>query len=241
MAAMSEEDSEEEHPKCEWHWNANEHGQGSQLHDDKLTVTFHQNNSLCCSAVRGTRQLMPNMEHYFEVQFKGPFHGQARMVGIGTRHTHLQSRHMDYYPLLGKDDNSWALNYKGDVYHDGQRKQYVKKKDLDLDRITAIQIGVHYDAYSGIICFFVNGKTYGIAFQNIRTSLNLYPMICSSAVNSTITLTESFSCVVSLKALSRGVIRKFVSDCDVDKLRLPSHVKAYVKFEKPRKSTETVI
>ena len=236
--AATSADSEEQ-PKCEWHWSTNEHGRESLLHEDKLTVTFHPNHSLCCSAVRGTRQLMRNMEHYFEVEFKSPFHGQARMVGIGTRHTHLETHPYDYYPLLGKDGNSWGLNYNGSIYHDGNHKEYVRKKDLDLDKFSAIQVGVHYDGCSGIICFIVNGKNYGIAFQNIHTSLELYPMICSSASNSTITLTESFSCVVSLKALCRGVIRKLFSDSEVDKLRLPTHLKAYVKFDFPSNSTET--
>lgn len=222
--------SEEENvAKCEWHWSDTEHGRGVLLHEDKLKVTFHPNGSVGCTALRGTKPLFQNQEHYFEVQFRRPFHGQARAVGIGTRHTLLQSHHLDFYPLLGKDHCSWGLNYNGLISHHGTTRQYV---NIDPDKYDLICIGVHYDGYYGTLSFDINGKRCGVAYSNITPNLELFPMICASARNTVAELTECYSSVMSLKALCRGVIRmQLTNEKDAGKLPLPPHVKAYIAYQ----------
>ena len=221
-------DEEEDEPKCEWHWSDTEHGRGVLVHENKLNVTFHPNGSFGCVALRGTKQLIQNKQHYFEVKFISPFHGQARAVGIGTKHTLLQSHHMDFYPLLGKDHCSWGFNYNGTVSHHGNTRQYT---NIDPDKHEAICVGVHYDGYYGTLSFEINNKSYGVAFNNITPNLELYPMICASARNTEVELTECYSSVMSLRALCRGVIRMQITDeKDFDKLPLPAHIKAYVTF-----------
>ena len=219
-------------PACQWHWWDKEHHRTATLDDTKLTVTFHHHQqSLCCSATRGTKALKANMEHVFDVELGAPLHGQAKMVGLGTRNTPLQASHMDYYPIMGRDSGSWGLNYDGMLYHNGETRKYVTTippKGIEPQKLL---IGVHYDAYYGTLSFEVDGVSCGLAYQNVPPSLELYPMVCASSNNSTFTLLYSRSSVLSLKALCRGVIRMEIRDTkDFDKLPLPPHVRAYVAF-----------
>lgn len=225
------------HSYCEWMWSDRDAGSELQLHDDKCTVTFHPNISTVCTAIRGAKALSPNMEHYFEVEMRPPFHGQARQVGLGTSHTTLQSNTHDYYPLLGKDINSWGINYNGYKQHSGKMERHIL---FDANWCDVIRVGVLYDAYYGALSFELNGKSSGLAFNRIVTNLDLYPMLCSSSANSVMKLTHSSSCVMSLKALCRGVIRMNVSkEEDYDRLALPNHIKAYLTYRTHKSGRNT--
>lgn len=217
---------------CHWHWSDKEHHRAATLDETKLTVTFHHHQqSLCCAAIRGTKSLKANMEHVFEVELGPPLHGQAKMVGLGTRNTPLHASHMDYYPIMGRDSGSWGLNYDGTLYHNGETRKYVTTIPSKGPELQKLVIGVHYDAYYGTLSFEVDGVSCGLAYENVPPSLELYPMVCASSNNSAFTLLYSRSSVLSLKALCRGVIRMEVRDPkDIDKLPLPPHVKGYVAF-----------
>lgn len=217
---------------CEWTWNEKDSGKGAVVHKDRCHVTFHPTRSVGCAAVRGVKVLAPNMEHYFEVELRGPFCGQARQVGIGTKNTTLQSNNYDFYPLLGKDMFSWGVNYNGFKSHGGTMVRHVS---LDPDRHSTIRIGVHFDSYYGFLSFELNGRSPGVAFDKVITNVNYYPMLCASAAGTEMKLTQCCSSVMSLKALCRGVIRSQISnDKDFEKLVLPNHLKAYLQFKSPK-------
>lgn len=217
---------------CEWMWNEKDSGKGVVVHKDKRYVTFHPSKSVHCAAVRGVKPLAPNMEHYFEVEMKGPFCGQARQVGIGTKSTTLQSNIYDYYPLLGKDMFSWGVNYTGQKCHAGDMARHIP---FDFDKHSTIRIGVHFDSYYGHLSFEFNGKSPGLAFDRVITNVDYYPMLCASAQGTEMKLTQCFSSVMSLKALCRGVIRNQISsDRDYDKLTLPNHLKSYLQYKTPK-------
>ena len=226
------QEEENSTPACQWHWSDKEHNRTATLDDTKLTVTFnHHQQSLCCAAIRGTKSLKPNMEHVFDVELGAPLHGQAKMVGLGTRNTPLLGSHMDYYPIMGRDSGSWGLNYDGTLHHNGETRKYVTTIPPKSPEPQKLVVGLHYDAYYGTLSFEVDGVSCGLAYQNVPPSLELYPMVCASSNNSTFTLLYSRSSVLSLKALCRGVIRMEIRDPkDFDKLPLPPHVKAYVGF-----------
>lgn len=236
VANHTEEDDGEDsgdETKCEWSWNDKDKGKFVKLDESKLTATFHEGNSACCSAVRGSKPLVANMQHYFEVVMKSPFHGQARQVGIGTKHTPLESSSCDFYPLLGKDLASWGLNYTGRTYFGGEWTQYIK---IDPDKHKQLQIGVHYDAYYGTISFDVNGVGFGVAFTNIVPTLELYPMVCVSAADTVVELVQCSSTLMPLKALCRGTIRMEVKDeKNFDDLPLPDSLKAYIAFRSTKR------
>lgn len=239
MALAIEEEAEEDQAqntvgRCEWQWSNSNHIRGVLLHQDKTKVTFHPNGSWGCAAIRGVKPLLPNMEHYFEVVMDGPFYGQARMVGIGTIHVILQSHNYDFYPLLGKDDNSWALNYNGEKYHAGHKEKYV---NVPLEKLKRLHIGVYYDGLHGTLCFEINGERYGVAYNNIYPDLELYPMLCASSAGTIMTLTQSHSTIISLKAVCRGAIRMAVKDEDIKHLPLPNHLKNYLAYRSNRTSS----
>lgn len=222
---------------CEWTWSDKECGKGAIVHKDKRHVTFHPNKSIRCAAVRGVKVLAPNMEHYFEVEIKAPFFGQAQVVGIGTGKTTLQSNNLDFYPLIGKDLFSWGVNYDGDKVHGGKREKYARVKP---EECSVIQIGVHFDSYHGHLSFDFNGESHGVAFDKVITGINYYPMVCASAHNTRMKLTQCCSSVMPLKALCRGVIRSQVTnERDFEKLVLPTSLKSYLVYNKRSKTDES--
>lgn len=228
-------ESDEHLASCEWRWNDKDCGKDLVLHRHKLGVTFHPNKSTGCVVVRGDKVLRPNMEHYFEVELKGPFHGQARQVGIGTKHTALQSNNCDFYPLIGKDLSSWGVNYNGFKSNAGNKSLHVK---IEPDRHSVIRVGVHYDSYYGRLAFELNGKSSGLAFEKVHTNIDMYPMLCGSSYQTHMRLVYSSSSVTSLKGICRGVICSSVSrEKDVEKLSLPTHLKHYLLYRSRCKSS----
>lgn len=230
-------ESDEHLAFCEWHWNDKDCGKDLVIHRHKLGVTFHPNKSSGCVVVRGDKVLRPNMEHYFEVELRGPFHGKARQVGIGTKHTALQSNSCDFYPLIGKDLSSWGVNYNGCKSNAGSMKHHVS---VDPDRYEIIKISVHYDSYYGMVAFEVNGKSSGLAFEKVHTNIDMYPMLCGSAAGTQMRLVYSSSSVMSLRALCRGVIRSSMAkEKDLEKLILPSHLKSYLLYRSKSKTSSS--
>ena len=121
------------------------------------------------------------MEHYIEVKMEKYLRGRVRMVGVGYKCARLYSR----------DSNSWGINYSGDVYHDTDHHKYVTLEQSAYK--DGLRVGVYYDSYYGNLSFSINGKSPGIAFQNVPIVIDLYPMICSSFAASKISLTSCHS------------------------------------------------
>ncbi len=216
----------------DWCWSETHHGREVHVHSDKHTITFHQNRSNFSTAIRGTKILRKNMEHYFEIEMKSPFFGQARQVGLGTEHTPLESNNYDFTQLIGKDMASWGVNYDGSKYHHSVHTKYIS---IDLDKHEEIRISVLYDSYYGTLAFKFNGRSNGVAFDRVLTNLDLYPMLCSSGTNSVMRLTHCCSSVMSLKGLCRGIIRQNIhDDKHYDKLSVPSHIKAFLLYKTPK-------
>lgn len=230
-------ESEEHLSSCEWRWNDKDCGKDLVLHRHKLAVTLHPGKSAGCVLVRGDKVLRPNMEHYFEVELKGPFHGQARQVGIGTKHTALQSNHCDFYPLIGKDISSWGVNYNGYKSNAGDKALHVK---IEPEKYEVIKVGVHYDSYYGRLAFELNGKSSGLAYEKVHTNIDMYPMLCGSAAGTQMRLVYSSSSVMSLKAICRGMVRQCVSrEKDLEQLALPTHLKRYLLYRSSRSRVPT--
>lgn len=202
-----------------------------QLHENHTKALFHSGTSVGCTAVRGPRALARNMEHFFEVEISPPFHGQARMVGVGTKFALMETIGFNFQPLIGKDSNSWGINYTGKIRHNGVEEDYADTGCI-LESTDPLIIGVLYDAHLGIMSFQVNGKQYGVAFTGIPVLIDIYPMACSSSGNSCIKLLRSWSEVASLRCLCRAVIRDRLADMSlVNELPLPNDLKAYLDYK----------
>ena len=213
----------------QWVWSRRHKEHSIELHPNNCTVTFFQSREVSVqeslgvsTAIRGTTQLHQSMEHYFEVAMNTQFSNQA--VGLGTQATPLRSCHKEL--LLG-GHSSWALLSTGEICHSGRKRQYL---DINSSKHSTKCIGVYYDAYYGTVAFSLGGFLQGVAFSNV-TVTEIYPMICASLAECTMTLTQSHSHFVSLKALCRGVVQQHVAVGDMDRLPLPWDLQAYVAFK----------
>ena len=215
-----------------WRWYLDDPRKPIDLSEDRLSVTFHPRKSSGCVGLRGDKALHGNMEHWFHVRMHGPFHGQARVVGIGLKTTNLQSNSKDFYPLIGKGSGSWGLNYNGKTHHDCYLFDYTNI-DHAKRSIESMIVGVYFNSYFGSLVFSIEDESLGIAFDNIPSVvLELYPMICSSSRNSVMKLLQCESSVCSLKSLCRGTIRMYLKrKQDVHSLPIPPHLMAYLNFQ----------
>ncbi len=215
-----------------WRWYLDNPRKPIDLSEDRLYVTFHARKSSGCTGLRGDKALHKNMEHWFHVRMHGPFHGQARVVGIGLKTTNLQSNSKDFYPLIGKDSGSWGINYNGKTHHDCNTNDYA---NIDHSKriIDTMVIGVYFNSYFGSLVFSIEDESLGLAFDNIPSVvLELYPMICSSSRNSKMELIQCRSSVCSLKSLCRGTICMYLNKKqDVRLLPIPPHLMAYLNFQ----------
>lgn len=229
---MAETKEHEQNDEFCWRWYLDDPQKPIDLSEDNLSVTFHPRKSSGCTGIRGDTPLRKHMEHWFHVRMDGPFHGQARMVGVGLKTTCLHSNTKDFYPLIGKDSGSWGFNYNGKTHHDCDFNNY-SNIDHTKRTIQSMIVGVYYNSYFGSLVFSIEDESLGLAFDNIpSTALELYPMICSSARSSSMELLQCHSTLSSLKSLCRGTIRMYMKrDGDITKLPLPHHLMAYLNFQ----------
>lgn len=226
-------------PECDgsgfsWHWSPTDKSSDAELNAANTRVLFHSADSRRCAGVRGIMPFSNKMEHYFEVEMYPPFHGRARMVGIGTSFTHLESADLDFNPIIGRDQYSYGINYTGFVHHRGQVAEYVS--DLDANGPDKLTIAVLFDTLSHCLSFQVNGRAYSVAFQGIDPSLEFFPMACATARNSTIQLTACRSSVATLKNLCRKALRDHLlqDTSRLQRLPLPPKLLAYLQFQSYR-------
>ena len=213
-----------------WHWSPMDKAADADLHNANTRVLFHNVESRRCAGVRGIMPFGNKMEHYFEVEMYPPFHGRARMVGIGTSFTHLESADLDFNPIIGRDQYSYGINYTGQVHHRGRADKYVT--DLDADALDKLTIAVLFDTLSHCLTFQVNGKAYKAAYQDIDPTVEFYPMVCATARSCAIQLTACRSSVATLKNLCRKTLRDHLQQdtTRLQRLPLPPKLLAYLQF-----------
>lgn len=213
-----------------WHWSPTDKASDAELNGANTRVLFHSADSRRCAGVRGIMPFANKMEHYFEVEMYPPFYGRARMVGIGTSFTHLESADLDYNPVIGRDQYSYGINYTGHVHHRGQETEYAP--DLDASALDKLTIAVLFDTLSHSLSFQINGRPYSVAFRGIDPSMEFFPMACATARNCTIQLTASRSAVATLKNLCRKALRDHLRQdtTRLQRLPLPPKLLAYLQF-----------
>jgi len=177
------------------------------------------------AGVRGTK-CFHDGEHFWEVTLLEPASGTSLMVGIGTRKAILHLSDYKYMDLIGMDENSWGLTYKGNLWHAASCQKSYCEPFYEAGTV----IGVHLNLYTGTLAFYRNGKNLGVAFTGLnQVTEPLYPMISSTAaitemqlgVTSCRYLTLQEKCFITVtKALKRKA--------DVDSLPLPVSVKRHL-------------
>ncbi|KAF4520697.1 hypothetical protein B566_EDAN006372 [Ephemera danica] len=201
--AVSDEVAEPIHLGCDDHWTWNQldcshevrlHGPGHR------SALFHPNWSSGTAGVRGTR-VLNNCRYYWEVCMSHRIFGTSMMVGVCTKKARL---HADrFINLLGEDKNGWGLSHKGLLWHAGKWSPYTKP----FRENEATTVGVLFDGVAGTITFFKDGKSLGVAFQGLdKVQEPLYPVLCSTAAKTEMTLTTMKRDFVSLQDRCRAVI-----------------------------------
>lgn len=184
------------------------------LSDDQKSICIHPYCNSCFEtiAIRTNEPLKRDKITYWEVIFnKNISQGTSVMIGIGTRNARVHST--GYLNLVGMDEFGWGLSNKGHIWHSNTSRKFCDAFDKEHNENEPfMRIGCLYDGCTGTLAYYRNGVFLGIAFQNIRTNEQLYPMI-SSTVSKTIMridfVCESFP---TLKELSRNSVIKHAAN-----------------------------
>ncbi|RVE42974.1 hypothetical protein evm_012378 [Chilo suppressalis] len=178
----------------EWNWEQPQTSGTSWvvISEDQKQVTFHPFYSSGTAAVRGNMPLQHNYHYYWEVKMLTETYGTDIMVGIGTDKVNIAESQFKFTSLLGQDAESYGLSYTGAVHHGAT----VTRDSAGFCRGTIV--GVRLDMWRGTLEFYLNRKPQGIAFYNLRRHQALYPMVCSTAAQSSMRLTYAASWRASL-------------------------------------------
>ncbi|XP_017053254.1 SPRY domain-containing SOCS box protein 3-like [Drosophila ficusphila] len=169
-----------------WAWNADEKTNALVSGRD---IIFNPIKSRGTSIVRGSRSLKPGMVHFWEMLAISPLFGTDVMFGIGTQSVDLAEYKSRYRSALGRSEHSWGFSYSGNVQHCGIKTSYCQEFSKGS------LIGVYLDRSRGHLEFFLNRKRLGLAYTNVPVNPNvdIYPMVCSTALQSVIRLVNSTS------------------------------------------------
>ncbi|CAM1303735.1 Uncharacterised protein g3589 [Pycnogonum litorale] len=205
-----------------WGWDKTDKSHEVKVYGANQSIAhFHPNWSHGTAAVRATRDLKSGRS-YWEIKVSDRLFGTSMMFGIGTKKCRL---HCDsFVNLLGEDCDSWGLSHKGVVWHDGKCKSYTKPFRENV----STTIGILYDDYDGTMTFFKDGVDLGVAFDDIRIDQELFPMVCSTAAKTEMTLLTMRRDFINLQDMCRNVILQ--NDAVIDNLAtVPNRIKRYIR------------
>nr|CAD7401723.1 unnamed protein product [Timema poppensis] len=186
----------------EWAWDSSQTNPAVVLKDENREVLFHPVQSSGTAVVRGCSPFTPGSEYYWEIKVLTPTYGTDLMIGVGTEKVDLLKSEFVFCSLLGLDQESWGYSYKGLIHHDSSSQVY--GGPFSQGSI----IGVHLDMWRGTLAFYLNRIFLGVAYNSLQCR-KLYPMVCSTACQSSMRLTYSYS---SRSSLQLHCLRLIVSD-----------------------------
>ncbi|CAH0585452.1 unnamed protein product [Chrysodeixis includens] len=184
----------EHSPISEWCWEAPDTSSSSwvTITQNQKQVTFHPFYSSGTAAVKGDTPLVNDYHYYWEVKMLTEPYGTDIMVGLGTSKVDMADSLFKFTSFLGRDAESYGLSYTGALRHNAT----VTKDNTGFCKGSII--GVKVDLWQGTLEFYLNRKSQGISFYNLRRHQALYPMICSTAAKSSMRLIYAASWQASL-------------------------------------------
>ncbi|KAL7742192.1 hypothetical protein ACLKA6_005461 [Drosophila palustris] len=187
------------------------------------TVHFHPNWSKGTAGIQGKRPLN-NGRYYWELHVSQRVFGTSIMFGIGTRNCRLHAN--AFRNMLGENEHGWGLSHKGVLWHKGVALLYTKR----FRENHPTQIGILYDGIEGTLTYYKDGKCLGVAFRGLHKVVEpLYPIVCSTAAKTEMTLKCARREFVNLQDRCRAVImRRLRTAADLEKLKLPLPISEYL-------------
>ncbi|KAH8374263.1 hypothetical protein KR200_000282 [Drosophila serrata] len=187
------------------------------------TVHFHPNWSKGTAGVQGKRSLN-NGRYYWELHVSQRVFGTSIMFGIGTKSARLHAN--AFRNLLGENEHGWGLSHKGVLWHKGVALLYTKR----FRENHPTQIGILFDGIEGTLTYYKDGKCLGVAFRGLdQIDEPLYPIVCSTAAKTEMTLKCTMREFVNLQDRCRAVIMKRVRNAaQLEKLKLPTPISDYL-------------
>lgn len=211
----------------DWVWDQYHKSPEVMLSSDLNNAYFYVDpvyQSTGTAGVRGTKGFT-NGEHYWEIIFLEPPAGTSVMVGVGTQNTLLHKSNHQYVNLIGLDQESWGLSYKGTIWHDGKCQEYCEPF---FDKTTVI--GCQLNLYEGTLTYYINGVSQGVAFHGLdKVNVPLYPVVSSTATETELGLGARTCRYLSLQEKCFLTIKKNLIISDYDRLPLPSVMKEHIK------------
>lgn len=207
-----------------WTWNRRELCPDVKLYGAGQRIAhFHPNWSSGTAGVRGTRQLN-NGRYYWELRLSHRIFGTSMMIGIGTKDARLHDG--AFCNLLGEDKNGWGLSHRGLTWHEGRCQQFTKP----FKQNESTTIGILYDGIAGTLTYYKDGVSLGVAFRGLHEVEDpLFPIICSTAAKTVMSLESMRRDFVNLQDRCRAVILKRIGKKrDVDALWVPPRIKYYL-------------
>lgn len=147
------------------------------------------------------------------------------MFGIGTRKARVHAN--SFTNMLGEDRYGWGLSHKGLIWHNGEARSYTKR----FKENEATVIGILFDGIAGFLTYYKDGDCLGVAFRGLNEIREpLYPIVCSTAAKTEMTLAETKRDFVSLQDRCRAVIMKHIrTEEDLQELGLPTRITFYLQ------------
>ena len=193
----------EEIDEINWRWEEPKRlPRWVDLHEDNKLVVFHPLYSSGAATAKGNLRIRHNEHYYWEVKMMTQPYGTDVMVGIGTKD--VQETIRDYVTYLGGNENSYGLSYTGAICQN--REVVADCKGFCKGCI----VGVMVDMFNGGLEFYLNREPQGVVFTDLRRHEELFPLIMSTAAQSSMRLTYASSWKNSLlinaaKVLARSV------------------------------------
>lgn len=167
---------------------------------------------------------MNNGKYFWELRLSQRIFGTSMMFGVGTRRARL---HADAFTnLLGEDEFGWGLSHKGVLWHGGRWHHYTKP----FRENESTTVGLLFDGIAGTLTYYKDGRCLGVAFRGLNEIKEpLFPIICSTAAKTEMTLIAMKRDFVNLQDRCRAVIVKRIKKIrDLDKLLVPPRIKMFL-------------